>query len=145
MAVSTVSRKKKRNSNSKGVYDAHLTVLRTKRRKAEAPGNRSIEPHVRSRVFQLIRDEQWSPEQVSGAGEGGGTRFEVNDLQLDIDRPIALQGQHTQASQVRHVQETPRRQGNGHVHNQQSVHRGKTGMGEWARARGLGDGHHRGK
>jgi len=29
------------------------------------PGNRSISPNVRSRVFELIRKEQWSPEEVA--------------------------------------------------------------------------------
>jgi IS30 family transposase len=65
VSVSTVCRERKRNSNAKGVYDGHLAVLRTKRRKGKTPGNRSIPPYVRSRVFELIRKEQWSPEQVS--------------------------------------------------------------------------------
>jgi IS30 family transposase len=30
------------------------------------PRNRSISPYVRSRVFELIRKEQWSPEEVAG-------------------------------------------------------------------------------
>lgn len=64
--VSTVSREKRRNSNSKGVYDPRTAVLKAKRRKARNPGNRSIPLYVRSRVFELIRTEQWSPEQVSG-------------------------------------------------------------------------------
>ena len=64
--VSTVSREKRRNSNSKGVYDPRTAVLKAKRRKARNPGNCSILLYVRSRVFELIRTEQWSPEQVSG-------------------------------------------------------------------------------
>lgn len=66
VSVSTVSREIKRNSNEKGVYNAHLAVLRTKRRRAKNPGNRSISPNVRIRALNLIRKEQWSPEQVSG-------------------------------------------------------------------------------
>ena len=66
VSVSTVSREIKRNSNEKGVYNAHLAVLRTKRRRAKTPGNRSIGQHVRTRVFGLIRNEQWSPEQIAG-------------------------------------------------------------------------------
>ena len=63
--VGTVSREIRRNSNSKGVYGRHLAVLRTRRRRACLPGNRSLDPH-RSIVFMLIRTEQWSPEQVPG-------------------------------------------------------------------------------
>lgn len=66
VSVSTVSREKKRNSNQKGVYDGRLAVLKARRRKARTPGNHSISPYVRSRVFELIRKEQWSPEEVSG-------------------------------------------------------------------------------
>lgn len=66
VSVSTVSREKSRNSNRNGVYDGRLAVLKTRRRKAKTPGNRSISPYVRSRVFELIRKEQWSPEEVSG-------------------------------------------------------------------------------
>ena len=66
VSVSTVSREKRRNSNVQGVYDGRLAALKARRRKAGTPGNRSISPHVRSRVFELIRSKQWSPEQVSG-------------------------------------------------------------------------------
>ena len=66
VCVSTISREKKRNSNSKGVYERRLAILKTRRRKAKTPGNRSISPYVRSRVFELIRKEQWSPEEVAG-------------------------------------------------------------------------------
>ena len=65
VCVSTISREKRRNSNSKGVYEGRLAVLKTRRRKAKMPGNRSISPNVRSRVFELIRKEQWSPEEVA--------------------------------------------------------------------------------
>ena len=29
-------------------------------------GFAEVSPHVRSRVFELIRRKQWSPEQISG-------------------------------------------------------------------------------
>ena len=66
VSVSTVYRERKRNSNAKGVYDRYMAALRTRRRKAKPPGNRSIIPYVRGRVFEPILREQWSPEQVSG-------------------------------------------------------------------------------
>lgn len=66
VSVSTVSREINRNSNEKGIYNCHLAILRARRRKSNNPGNRSVKPYVRSRVFELIRHEQWSPEEVSG-------------------------------------------------------------------------------
>ena len=66
VSASTVSRELKRNSNGKGVYSSHVATLKARRRKSRNPGNRSIVAGVRSRVFELIRSEQWSPEEVSG-------------------------------------------------------------------------------
>ena len=66
VSVSIVSLEKRRNSNVQGVYDGRLATLKARRRKAGMPSNRSISPHVRSRVFELIRRELWSPEQISG-------------------------------------------------------------------------------
>ena len=64
--TSTISREIVRNSNSKGVYDPRQAELKTRRRKSRNPGNRSISQELRTEVFRLIREEQWSPEQVSG-------------------------------------------------------------------------------
>ena len=36
------------------------------RRRAKSPGNRSIPPRCAAGGFELIRKQQWSPEQVSG-------------------------------------------------------------------------------
>ncbi len=66
VSVSTVFREIKRNSDAKGRYSAQVAERKTLRRKSSLPGNRSISPHVRGRVFGLIRTGQWSPEQVSG-------------------------------------------------------------------------------
>lgn len=66
VSTSTVSREITRNSNVKGVYDPRQAELKKCRRKSKNPGNRSISLALRAEVFRLIRDEQWSPEQVSG-------------------------------------------------------------------------------
>lgn len=66
VSVSTIYREIERNLNAKGVYEAHLAELKARRRKQASPGNRSISTQVRVKVFNLIRKEQWSPEQVSG-------------------------------------------------------------------------------
>ena len=66
VSTSTVSREIARNSNAKGVYDPRQAELKKCRRKSKNPGNRSISLVLRTEVFRLIRDEQWSPEQISG-------------------------------------------------------------------------------
>lgn len=66
VSTSTVSREIARNSNVKGVYDPRQAELKKRRRKSKNPGNRSISPVLRAEVFRLIREEQWSPEQISG-------------------------------------------------------------------------------
>ena len=66
VSASTVSREISRNSNARGVYDPRQAELKKRRRKSRNPGNRSISLELRAEVFRLIREEQWSPEQVSG-------------------------------------------------------------------------------
>jgi len=66
VSKSTVSREISRNSNAKGVYDYRQADLKTRRRKAALPGNRSIPVMLRCEVFNLIRECQWSPEQIAG-------------------------------------------------------------------------------
>lgn len=66
VSVSTVSREIRRNSDGNGIYNSHVATLRARRRKSRNPGNRSVKAYVRSRVFELIRSGQWSPEEVSG-------------------------------------------------------------------------------
>ena len=66
VSTSTVSREITRNSNVKGVYDPRQAELKKRRRKSKNPGNHSISAELRSETFRLIREEQWSPEQVSG-------------------------------------------------------------------------------
>lgn len=63
---STVSRELRRNSTASGKYvwcKAHeLSGLR----KSRTPGNRRLDDVLRWRVIELIRNEQWSPRQISG-------------------------------------------------------------------------------
>ena len=67
VSVSTVCRELKPNSDSNGGGDdGQRAVLKTMRRRAKSPGNRSIPPRCAAGGFELIRKQQWSPEQVSG-------------------------------------------------------------------------------
>ena len=66
VSESTVSREIRRNAAKNGRYLWTQADERAKRKKCRAPGNRAIRAEVRWRVEQLIRDEQWSPKQISG-------------------------------------------------------------------------------
>ena len=93
VSVSTVSREIKRNSNAQGVYNCHVAVLKLRHHKSKTPGNRSVSPIVRSKVFGLIRKEQWSPEEVSGwLKREEGVCLQINNIQLDSSLLAASQG-----------------------------------------------------
>lgn len=77
---STISREIARNSNAKGVYDPRMAELKKRRRKSRNPGNRSIPKALRAKVFRLIREEQWSPEQVSGYLDLKGERVSKSTI-----------------------------------------------------------------
>lgn len=124
VSVSTVSREIKRNSNGQGVYNSHVAILRTLRRKSGNPGNRSIKAYVRSRVFELIRNEQWSPEEVSGwlKKEEG-----VNVSKSTIYNWIAALSPHHEDNIRRHLRhgghrsKTPGVSGCSHIPNRISI------------------------
>ena len=63
---STVCREIRRNATRNGKNLWTLADESATRRKCRAPGNRTVKPEVRWRVEQLIKDEQWSPKQISG-------------------------------------------------------------------------------
>lgn len=66
VSESTVSREIRRNATRNGKYVWLQADESAMRRKCRAPGNRAVKPEVRWRVEQLIREEQWSPKQISG-------------------------------------------------------------------------------
>lgn len=63
---STVSREKRRNSTANGKYVWVKAQVQADRRKRRTPGNRRIPDTLRWRVTELIKNEQWSPRQISG-------------------------------------------------------------------------------
>lgn len=63
---STITRELKRNSSSRGVYNWDKAQRQAEKRKRRAPGNRSIKPYVCKMAIDLLKQEQWSPEQISG-------------------------------------------------------------------------------
>lgn len=66
VSPSTVSREIRRNKNKQGGYSWRFAHELAQERKERLPGNRSIPEWVKQKVFRLIRDEEWSPEQISG-------------------------------------------------------------------------------
>lgn len=66
VSISTLSRELRRNSNSKGEYDPAKAHAKARARKKRNPGNHAIKKEVWIKVEHLIRDKQWSPEQISG-------------------------------------------------------------------------------
>ena len=66
VSKSTVSREIKRNSTKNGKYVWFKAHDKAEERKKRTPGNRGLPPLLRWRIEQLIKDEQWSPRQISG-------------------------------------------------------------------------------
>lgn len=64
---STVSRELKRNALSSGAYIHHKAQQKAESRRSARPGNRRISATLAWRITQLIIEQQWSPQQISGA------------------------------------------------------------------------------
>lgn len=75
VSKSTVCREIKRNSTANGKYVWCKAQDMTEHRKGRTPGNRAISPILRWRVEQLIKEEQWSPRQISGRLAKEGIRI----------------------------------------------------------------------
>ena len=63
---STVSRELKRNSNRFGKYGWTAADERARDRKGHLPGNRSLNINIVKEALRLLKEEDWSPKQISG-------------------------------------------------------------------------------
>lgn len=63
---STVSRELKRNSTASGRYVWCKAHEKSEARQRRTPGNRGLDGTLVWRIKELIRNEQWSPRQISG-------------------------------------------------------------------------------
>lgn len=63
---STIYRELKRNSGSRNHYNWETAEANARRKKHRTPGNRSISRQVREEALRLLKERQWSPEQISG-------------------------------------------------------------------------------
>lgn len=72
---STITRELKRNSGVRGRYNwetAQANAVRTKRKK---PGNHTVGNAIKEEAKRILIEEQWSPEQISGALAKEGKRI----------------------------------------------------------------------
>ena len=63
---STVSREVRRNSTPNGKYVWNKAHDKADSRQVRTPGNRKLDDVLKWRIVELIRNEQWSPRQISG-------------------------------------------------------------------------------
>ena len=63
---STVSRELKRNSNRYGKYGWSAADKWAKERREHLPGNRALSDKVIRESLRLLKEEDWSPKQISG-------------------------------------------------------------------------------
>ncbi len=66
VSISTVSREIKRNSNRHGRYIFTQACELTQFRRERSCSNRLTPPHILKLVRQLLVEEDWSPQQISG-------------------------------------------------------------------------------
>ena len=64
--LSTIYRELKRNSGSRNHYNWETAEANARRKKRRTPGNRRISQEVREEALRLLKEKQWSPEQISG-------------------------------------------------------------------------------
>lgn len=64
--LSTLYRELKRNSGSHNHYNWETAEANARQKKRKKPGNRSIPKDVREEALRLLKEKQWSPEQISG-------------------------------------------------------------------------------
>ncbi len=63
---STVSREISRNSTTNGRYVWNKAHDKAESRLCHTPGNRGLDDVLKWRIVELIKNEQWSPRQISG-------------------------------------------------------------------------------
>lgn len=67
VSPSTISRELKRNSGSRGGYNWETAQKNAFYHKHRCPDNRSVGQDVKEKAIRLLKEEQWSPEQISGS------------------------------------------------------------------------------
>ena len=73
--VSTVYRELQRNRGKQGGYGWRLAQEMADERQERLPGNRKIKDSICKKAITLLKDEQWSPKQISGYLALGGDQI----------------------------------------------------------------------
>ena len=81
---STVSRELKRNSNRFGNYGWTAADEQAKDRRGHLPGNRALSNSVIKESLRLLKEEDWSPRQISGYLGRKGVRISHESIYLRI-------------------------------------------------------------
>lgn len=67
VSPATIGREIKRNSTKRGCYSGKAAQERCDEKKERVAKNPAVPPKVKFEALALLRDEQWSPEQIAGA------------------------------------------------------------------------------
>lgn len=78
--LSTIYRELKRNSGSHNHYNWETAEANARRKKRRTPGNRRISQEVREEALRLLKEKQWSPEQISGYLAKEGKRISTESI-----------------------------------------------------------------
>lgn len=81
---STVSRELKRNSNRFGKYGWAAADERANDRKGHLPGNRALPGGAIRESLRLLREEDWSPRQISGYLDKKGVKISHESIYARI-------------------------------------------------------------
>lgn len=81
---STVSRELKRNSNRFGKYGWAAADERANDRKGHLPGNRALPGGAIRESLSLLREENWSPRQISGYLDKKGVKISRESIYARI-------------------------------------------------------------
>ena len=121
---STVSREIRRNSTLNGKYVWNKAHDMAESRLRHTPGNRGLDDVLKWRVIELIKNEQWSPRQISGRLK----REEINISHETIYAMIRKDGSGELASHCRHKMKYRRKPSRSHetkatnIRNRVSIH-----------------------
>ena len=63
---STITRELARNSGTNGKYNWETAEQNAKYHKKRKPGNHAVKSDVKEKALKYLKEEQWSPVQISG-------------------------------------------------------------------------------
>lgn len=121
---STVSREIRRNSTPGGKYVWNKAHDMSLSRLCHTPGNRRMDDVLKWRIIELIKNEQWSPRQISGRLKKNGVHVSHEAIYTIIRRD----GSGELASQCRHKMKYSRKSSRRHetkatnIRNRVSIH-----------------------